>query len=133
MGKPKFRGRNSSMIISDEVSGNDMIRAHREIGRLAGSVDRAAERLAVTWSAEEIVHKSIKTPSCTCLAPPANILVHPVVAYALARKAPNRSTAEAGVTAIAAGYGGSIPLYTLGKVLGSWDSLIEELLPRRRG
>jgi hypothetical protein len=129
----KMRGRNSQMIISDEVSGNDMIRAHQEIGKLQGSVDHAAERLAVSWSAEEIVNASNRTPSCTCLSPVTNILVHPDVAYALAAKAPHRSTAEAGVTAIAAQYGGKVPLYTLGKVLGPWDSLIEELVPRRRG
>lgn len=127
------RGSSPNMIISDEVSGNDMIRATREIGKLAGSVDNAAARLMVSWSAEEIVRSSGKTPACRCSNLPANILVHPGVAYALASKSPQSSKAVAAVTAIAAGHGGSIPLYTLSKVLGPWDSLIEELIPRRRG
>lgn len=129
MGK---RGYKSDMIISDEVSGTDMIRAHQAIGRLSGQVDHAAERLAISWSADEIVHRSLTTPGCTCGGTPAEIKVHPDVAYALASKAPDRSMAEAGVTAIAAQYGGNIPLHTLGKVLGPWDSLLQELTPRRR-
>jgi len=128
-----MRGRSPNMIISDEVSGHDMIRANKAIGKLQGNVDNAAQRLAVSWSAEEIVQASNRTPGCTCLTPTTDIFVHPDVAYHLASKSPHRSTAEASVTAIAAGHGGVIPLYALGKVLGPWDSLIEELVPRRRG
>jgi hypothetical protein len=126
-------GKRVSQVLNKDVSGNDMIRANHAINNLQGNVDNAAERLAVSWSAEEIVRHSNLTPGCTCLTPTTDILVHPDVAYALAAKSPGRERAEAGVTAIAAGYGGNVPLYALGKVLGPWDSLIEELLPRRRG
>ena len=37
-------------VLNENVSGNDMLRAHHEIGRLANSVDRTAERLMVSWS-----------------------------------------------------------------------------------
>ena len=120
-------------VINPKVEGADMVRVSEAINRLEGSVGKTAEKLMVSWSAEDIVRASGRTPSCTCLAPVANINVHPVEAYRLARKSPQRTSAEAGVTRLAADHGGVIPLHKLSKILGPWDSLIEELIPRRRG
>ena len=128
----KKRGPSPNFVINDEIQGADMIRVQRAINRLEGNVGKTAEKLMVSWSAEEIVKTSIRTPSCTCLAPVANLNVHPEVAYALAGKSPQRTAAEAGVTALAANHGGNVPLHMLGKILGPWDSLIEELIPRKR-
>jgi hypothetical protein len=129
----KKRGPNPGFVVNDEVSGADMVRVSEAINRLEGNVGKTAEKLMVSWSAEEIVRAHSRTPSCTCLAPEATINVHPDAAYALARKSPQRTAAEAGVTALAANHGGVVPLHMLGKILGPWDSLIEELIPRRRG
>jgi hypothetical protein len=132
MGK-KIKGYTPNFVINDEVSGNDMIRVHQKIGKLGGQVNKAAERLMVFWTAEEIVRSAVRAPGCQCPNLAADIRVHPDVAYNLARKSPAKEAAQAGVTNIASQYGGVIPLYTLSKVLGPWDSLIEELIPRRRG
>ena len=129
----KTKGRNLGFVVNDEISGGDMVSVTRAINRLEGDVGRTAEKLMVSWSAEEIVRASSRTPGCTCLSQVADIKVHPDAAYALARKSPQRAAAEAGVTRLAADHGGSIPLFKLGKMLGPWDSLIEELIPRRRG
>ena len=120
-------------ILNRDVTGNDMLQVQAAINRLEGGVSNTAQRLAVSWTAEEIVRSSGRTPGCLCPVLEASIFVNPEVAYNLARKSPQRTAAEQGVTHIAANYGGVIPLYALGKVLGPWDSLLEEVVPRRRG
>lgn len=120
-------------IMNRDVTGNDMLRVQAAINRLEGKVDNATTRMAVTWTADEIVKSSGRTPNCLCPVLEAQIYVNPEVAYNLARKSPACTSAVAGVTHLAANYGGVIPLYALGKILGPWDSLLEEVVPRRRG
>lgn len=127
----KIKGRRASFVINDEVTGNDMARANQE---LAGD-DRnnAIKRLMIKWSAEEILRVHYATRlgiRCKCPSV-AQVHVHPLVAYNLAKKSPGKEASAQAVTALAAQHGGVIPLHSLGMVLGPWDSLVEELRPRR--
>lgn len=127
----KIKGRRASFVINDEVTGNDMARANQE---LAGD-DRknAIKRLMIKWSAEEILRVQYATRlgiRCKCPSV-AQIDVHPLVAYNLAKKSPGKEASTQAVSALAAQYGGKVPLHSLALVLGPWDSLVEELRPRR--
>lgn len=120
---------------SEEVSGTDMLKVNKAIDMTEGQIKNAIKRLAISWPAEDILRVQYATRqgvNCKC-AVEAQVKVHPDVAYRLAGKSPSPVAANQGITALAAEYGGTIPLFALGKVLGPWDSLIEELIPRRRG
>lgn len=131
----KFKGVHPNFVINDEISGTDVARVNQAIDVTEGKVKNAVQRLMMSWPAEDIVkvqYATRKGVRCKCPIQP-EITVHPGVAYALARKSPSSTASGFAVTELAAQYGGSIPLRFLGKVLGPWDSLIEELTPRMRG
>lgn len=128
----KIKGASPDFVINDEVTGGAMLQVNKRIDMTQGKVKNAMQRLMISWNATEIIMAANRTPKCLCPAPVADIKVRPDVAYALARKSPARESATQGVTSLAAQYGGRVPLWALGKVLGPWDMLIEELTQKRR-
>lgn len=111
----------SPLVIQDEVSGTDLHRANRAIDLTDGQVKSAVQRLLTYWSGDDIVRADYLRRGKA-----AEILVHPDVAYALARKSPEPENTSQAVTALGALHGGKLPLKDLAYVLGSWDSLVTE-------
>lgn len=105
----------------EEVSGTDMHRASRTLDMTDGKVKSAMQRLATYWSGDEIVRADYMRRGKA-----AEVLVHPDVAYELARKSPTPVDCNMAVTALGALHGGKIPLKDLAYVLGAWDSLVTE-------
>jgi hypothetical protein len=131
----KRKGYSPNFVISDEVSGTSVAKVNQAIDMTEGKVKNAVKRLAISWNADDILqaHYAVQQGvRCKCKVMP-EVTVHPDVAYALAAKSPSSESSVQGVTAMAAQHGGKLPLYALGKVLGPWDMLIEELRPRLRG
>lgn len=113
-----IKGVSSSVVINDGVSGTDILRATQAMDEKEAGIKEAVQRLAVKWSADDIIRANYAMNGSD-----GEILVHPPVAYDLARKCPFPSQAVEGVTKIASKTGGKVPLHMLVQVVGNWSAL----------